>query len=91
LGCLDNMVQKAASVSSENEGTLSAILKRVAAEIMVLTAICRAYTDAVTVDTVRERTSDVHAALVEPSLAIIRRAWPTVAIVASTYGFHDSI
>jgi hypothetical protein len=88
LGCLDAMIEQAAG-SSQGDPILSAILDRAAAEIMILTAISRAFTDAVSVDTRRERTSDVHAALVEPSLAVIRRAWRSVAAVASMYGYHD--
>jgi hypothetical protein len=90
LGCLDAMIQNADS-SKDNKKILAAILDRAAAEIIMLTSIARSYTDAdaASINTVRERTSDTHAALAGPALVVLQRAWASVSTAASVYGYHD--
>ena len=90
LGCLDAMIRNAES-SKDNKEMLSAILDRAAAEIIMLTAIARAYTDAdaASINTVRERTSDTHPALAGPAVMVLQRAWASISTAASSYGYHN--
>jgi hypothetical protein len=88
MGCLDNMIQRAESVV-ENEQLLDSILERASSEIVVLTALCRAYTDAATTDSSREPTSDTHAALVVSALEVLRRSWDQIGQAAARWSFHE--
>jgi hypothetical protein len=59
----------------------------------MVTTMARAFTDAFSIKNSSMesgcRTSDGHAAIVEPALAIVKRAWPSVVRVASAYNYHD--
>ena len=88
IACLEAMVKRADSITSTKEKvTLSPILDRAADEIIILATIARAFTDAMA--TAATGVGNGRASFVEPSMAVLRRAWPTLSIVASKYSFHD--
>jgi hypothetical protein len=100
LDCLETMTEhanQAAAAANYSDGRshqqLDAILDRISAEIIIVTTMARAFTDACSInDSSMEsgcRTSDGHAAIVEPALALVKRAWPSVARAASCYNYHD--
>mmetsp|Transcript_21105 Transcript_21105/g.44790 ORF Transcript_21105/g.44790 Transcript_21105/m.44790 type:complete len:1046 (-) Transcript_21105:2179-5316(-) len=90
MACLETMVNRADSTSStEKEPTLSLILDRAADEIIILATTARAFTDASSA--VPLGVGNGRASLVEPSMTVLRRAWPTISILASKYSFHGSI
>jgi hypothetical protein len=105
LDCLETMAEHAnqaaaaANSNSNSDGRnnqqqqLDAILDRLSAEIIIVTTMARAFTDAFSInDSSMEsgcRTSDGrHAAIVEPALALVKRAWPSVARAASCYNYN---
>ena len=88
IACLEAMVKRAESVGSNKEkGTLESILDRAADEIIILVTTARAFTEA----TANERMgAESHRdSFVEPSMMVLRRAWPTITTVASKYSFND--
>ena len=93
LDCLATMTQHATeSQQAERKNELSVVLDRISAEVIVITTMARAFTDAFTENDISMgsgcRTSDGHAALVEPALALIKRAWPSIAKAASSFNNH---
>lgn len=87
IACLEAMVKRADSIESNGEnGTISPMLDRAADEITVLVTTARAFTEATSPGIESGRYS-----FAEPSMMVLRRAWPTISIVASKYSFHDSI
>jgi len=90
IACLEAMVERADSVGSTDEkGILSPILDRAADEIIILVTTARAFTDAIS--TINLGIGNSRASFAEPSMMVLRRAWPTISTVASKYSFHDSI
>ena len=76
LDCLERMIQYATTSTSEEEQTL--VLGRISSEIIIITTMARAYTDALLIKNYSFmksgfRTSDGNAAIVEPALNIIER------------------
>jgi hypothetical protein len=95
LDCLETMIRHAdhAAASSSSEAQLEIILDRIADEIKVLTTMARAFTNAFSMkDTSMAsgcRTSDRHAAIVEPAFAIIHKSWPSISHVALKYSHNE--
>ena len=95
LDCLETMIRHAdhAAGSSSSGEQLEIVLDRIADEIKVLTTMARTFTNAFsTKDASMEsgcRTSDGHAAIVEPAFAILRKAWPSISHVASKYSHNE--
>jgi len=88
IACLEAMVKRADSIGSmADTKELSPVLNRAADEIIVLVTTARAFTDALP-STDSESNRD-KASFAEPSMMILRRAWPTISIVASKYSFDD--
>ena len=84
IACLEAMVKQADFADTKE---LSPVLNRAADEIIVLVTTARAFTDALP-STDSESNRD-KASFAEPSMMILRRAWPTISIVASKYSFDD--
>jgi hypothetical protein len=95
LDCLETMTRHAdhAAGSSSSEEELYIVLDRIADEIKVLTTMARTFTNAFyKKDASMEsgcRTSDGHAAIVEPAFAILHKAWPSISHVASKYNHNE--
>jgi hypothetical protein len=94
LDCLETMIQYATEASrTGRKEDLAVILDRISAEIIVITTMARAFTDAFSENDSSMgsgcRTSDGHAAIVEPAFALLKRAWPCVAKAASSFNFHE--
>ena len=95
LDCLEKMTSLANQTEAEanSQDQLDVILDRVADEIKVLTIMARSFTDAYSVENASMesgcRTSDGHAAMTEPAFAVLEKAWPTIAHVASKYCHHE--
>jgi len=90
LDCLERMIQYATTSTSEEEQTL--VLGRISSEIIIITTMARAFTDALLNYSFMKsgfRTSDGNAAIVEPALNIIERAWPCIAVVASSFHYNE--
>ena len=54
------------------------------AAVLFLATIARGFTDALSAADGTDA-----AFLAEPSIVVLRRAWPTISIMASKYSFHD--
>jgi hypothetical protein len=95
LDCLETMTRHAdhAAGSSSSEEQLDIVLDRIGDEIKVLTTMARTFTNAFSMkDASTEsgcRTSDGHAAIVEPAFAILHKAWPSISHVASKYNHNE--
>jgi hypothetical protein len=96
LDCLETMTRHAdhaAGSSSSSVEQLDIVLDRIADEIKVLTTMARTFTNAFSMkDASMEsgcRTSDGHAAIVEPAFAILHKAWPSISHVASKYCHNE--
>jgi hypothetical protein len=88
IACLEAMVERADYMGSTwDKRTLSPILDRAADEIIILVTTARAFTEASS--TTNLGTGSGRASFVEPSMVILKRAWPTISTVASKYSFHD--
>ena len=91
LDCLGTMTNLANQGSEGNAGNgrLNSILQRVGDEIKIVTTMARSFTDAFSAKNSSMqsgcRTSDGHAAIVEPAFALLQKAWPSIAHVASKY------
>ena len=88
LGCLESMIQRAETVK-DNEQLLTAFLDRAASEIVVLTALCRAFTNATARNAEGEEMVHEQLALAGPALDILRRSWDQIALSASRWSFND--
>jgi hypothetical protein len=93
IACLEAMVIRAADCSNTASATLPATLPatldRAAHEIIILATTARAFTDAVSAMTLSGVGSSGRPNIVEPSMTVLRRAWPTISIAASKFSFHD--
>mmetsp|Transcript_22212 Transcript_22212/g.61835 ORF Transcript_22212/g.61835 Transcript_22212/m.61835 type:complete len:1475 (-) Transcript_22212:116-4540(-) len=90
IACLETMTKRADAMMSINEKTiLPLVLDRAADEIVVLATTARAFTDAAS--TAPLGVGNGRISLAEPSMVVLRRAWPTISILASRFSFHDSI
>ena len=88
IACLEAMMERAESLGTTwEEKEISPILDRASDEIIVLVTTARAFTEA----RLKQNQGDARNrfAFVEPSLAILERAWPTISIAASKYCFHE--
>jgi hypothetical protein len=93
LDCLETMIQYAEEATrTDRKEDLVVILHRMSGEIIVITTMARAFTDAFSENDPSMgsgcRTSDGHAAIVEPAFALIKRAWPSVVKVANSFNFN---
>ena len=84
IACLETMSERANANNLDEKVALTAILDRAADEIIILATIARAFKDALSAADGTDA-----AFLAEPSIVVLRRAWPTISIVASKYSFHD--
>lgn len=95
LDCLETMIQHANQASNNNSSQeqIDLVLDRIASEIIMITTMARAFTNAFSIKEFSMesgcRTSDGHAAIVEPALAIIKQAWSPISRVASAYNYSD--
>lgn len=88
IACLEAMMERAESLGTTwEEKEISPILDRASDEIIVLVTTARAFTEARS----KQNQGDVSKrfTFVEPSLAVLERAWPTISIAASKYCFHE--
>ena len=82
------MMERAESLGTTcEEKEISPILDRASDEIIVLVTTARAFTEARS----KQNQGDVSKrfTFVEPSLAVLERAWPMISIAASKYCFHE--
>lgn len=89
IACLEAMVIHAVDCSNSASATLSATLDRAAHEIIILATTARAFTDAVSTMALSGVGRSGRPNIVEPSMTVLRRAWPTISIAASKFSFHD--
>ena len=94
LDCLDTMTQHATKAQrTERKQDLDIVLDRISSEIVVITTMARAFTDAFSDNDTSMgsgcRISDGRAVIVEPALALIKRAWTSIAKAANTFNFHN--
>jgi hypothetical protein len=88
IACLEAMIERAEYMGPDaEEGMLSPILERVADEIIILVTTARAFTEAICSE--NPGAADSRITFEEPSMMVLGRAWPTIAIAASKYSFHD--
>ena len=95
LDCLETMTQHAnqAVTCDAPIEQQEVILNRVADEISILTVMSRTFTNASSFkDAAMEsgcRTSDGHAAIVEPAFILIQKVWPSISHVAARYNYNE--
>lgn len=92
LDCLETMLREAnQTVLTKNSTNLDLILDRLASEIVLVSAMSRSFTDAYSSEHTGmesgSETSNVPVGVAEPALALLKRAWPSVASVATTTQF----
>jgi hypothetical protein len=90
MGCLEAMIQRTTEYRKGDDPFVrNAVLDRAASEMIVLTFLCRSFSDARATNRQGQQDSDVSSILTEPALTILHRAWPMIVTMASTLSFHD--
>lgn len=85
IGCLEAMVQHIeATVDVDRR---NAALDRVAAEIVIVSTIARSFSNAVWSS--EDDLLKLYPPIADPALTILRRAWPSIQEVASTYIWNE--
>jgi hypothetical protein len=90
MGCLEAMIQRATECTTENDPfARKAVLDRAASELIVLTFLCRSFSDAKAKHRQGQQDSGDSSNFAEPAFTILHRAWPVITSMASTWSFHD--
>lgn len=97
IACLEAMVKSACEIACRNDctlvSTLSLVLNRVADEIILITTTAKAFTNALLTVTDggdgARNDGMSRASMAKPSVAVLRRAWPTISVAVSKFSFDD--
>ena len=89
LDCFERMLKHANTAAANSSwDQTNVILERISSEIMIITTMTTAFTEAVKKNQSTTLNSKT-AAINESAMPILKRVWPSVSSVASSYNYHD--
>ena len=90
LDCFETMLRHVNTNPDTVDGEqMNTILERIASELTIITTMAITFSNANALSATNRSPMEIHSALAEPSLSLLKRAWSSIMVVASSYNYHE--
>ena len=90
IDCFETMVRHVNTNPDTVDGEqMNTTLERIASELTIITTMAITFSNANALSATSRSPMEIHSALVEPSLSLLKRAWSSIIVVASSYNYHE--